>query len=243
MKRFTSITHAVALAAALVGAGTAANADSTMSLVPVSPAGGFYQPGDIITVAVVLTLGTGSFASFTVPTAVGYLNSQFDDPDTSAGPQAVGNGQVGFGPDTTVTFTGPNASGGTSQYQLWNLNAPNILDPTGGAVNGETVQCAAAAEGHPNKTITINGVKQTLAVPAGTYTLATFAFAVTSTYPAYPGKLLTLYLPTPNGFSNNADNTDGAFMGGVGPPTRSTANPPPEPPLPNGSRSRLRASN
>ena len=214
MKRFASLATTTALAGSLIGAGTAAQAASTMSLVPVSSITGTYKAGDIINVAVVLSLGTGSFGTFTCPTAVGYVNSQFDDPDPGAGIQPAGNGMAGYGPDTTSRFSGPNAAGTTSLYGMWTLNTPDVNASTATTLNGETLQSAQAVPGHANTTATIGGAKTTLAVPAGTYTLATFAFAVASTYKSGP---LTLLLPTAFGYSNAVNNTDGAYVAGSGP--------------------------
>ena len=204
MKRFASVINTSALAAALIGAGTAAQAQSTMSLVPISPLNNFYQAGDVINVAVVLTLGTSSFASFGVPTAVGYLNSQFNDPDPNV---------PDYSADTTAKFSGPKAgtAGGTAMYTLWITNSPSINASTTGKISGETVQSAQALPGHSNTVVKINGVSTTLSIPAGTYTLATFAFTVAS---SYYSSSLTLYLTIPNGFSSAANDTDGWFSGG-----------------------------
>ena len=205
MKRFASLATTAALAGSLIGAGTAAQAASTMILVPGSGASlsNTYKAGDVINVSAVLTLGTGSFGSFSVPTAVGYLNSQFDDP-------AGGD----YNADTTAKFTGPKAgtAGGTAPYTLWSLNSPNINSSSKSKVNGETVQTVQAVPGHSNTVVKINNVSTTLAVPAGTYTLATFAFTVASTYTSGP---LTLYLTTPSGFADAAGNADGAFANGA----------------------------
>ena len=209
MKRFASLATTAALAGSLIGAGTAAQAVSTITLVPGSGASlaNTYVAGDVINVSAIITLGTSSFGSFSVPTAVGYLNSQFDDP-------AGGD----YGADSNAKFVGPKAgtTGGTATYQLWSLNSPNVSTPTTGKVNGETVQSVQAVPGHSNTVVKINNVSTTLAVPAGTYTLATFAFTVASTYVSGP---LTLYLTTPNGFANAANDADGAFAGGA--PTNS----------------------
>ena len=53
----------------------------------------------------------------------------------------------------------------------------------------------------------------TVGFPAGTYTLGTFAF------PIAPGNntgSATIFLPTPFGFSDTADSTDGSFSVGYG---------------------------
>ena len=201
MKRFASLATTAALAGSLIGAGTAAQAQSTMSLVPVSPLSGKYKAGDIINVAAIINLGSSSFGSFSIPTAVGYVNSQFDDP-------AGGD----YSADLTAKFIGPKAgtAGGTALYTLWSLNSPNASSSTSSKINGETVQTVQAVPGHSNTVVKINNVSTTLAVPAGTYTLATYAFTVASTYTTGP---LNLFLPTPLGYSNAAINADGAFTG------------------------------
>ena len=204
MKRFSSLATAAALAGSLLGIGTAAQADSTMRLVPISPLSGTYAAGDYISFATVLNLGSGSFGSFSVPTAVGYLRSQFDDPATDGS---------SYGADITAKFIGPHVFG-TAGYTLWTLNSPDVNASTSGKINGEAVQSAQVAVGHPNTAVKINGVNTTLAVPAGTYSLAIFSFTVASTYKSGP---LTLFLPTPLGFSDSSFDTDGAFVNGFGP--------------------------
>ena len=214
MKRFASFITAAALAGSLLGTETDAQANSTMSLVPVSPLSGTYIAGDIINFSAVLNLGTSSFAAFSVPTAAGYLNSQFDTPDPNAGPQSPGNGMAGYGIDKTATFSGVNASGGTSLYPLYSLFVPDVNSTTASKINGEPVQAVQAVANHPHTAITLSGGdKLTLAVPAGTYTLATFAFTVASTYQSGP---LSVYLTTPNGFADTASDADGAFLRGIG---------------------------
>ena len=205
MKRFASLATAAALAGSLLGAATAAQADSTMSLVPISPLSGTYAAGDCISFATVLNLGTSSFGAFSVPSAVGYLNSQFDTPATDGSSYGAGYAR----------FVAPQLDGhDLPTYPLWTLNAPDVNTPTKSALNGETVQSAQAVPGHSKTVGRFLGVPTTLAVPAGTYSLAMYTFTVASTYKSGP---LTLFLPTPLGFSDSSFDTDGAFVNGFGP--------------------------
>ena len=77
------------------------------------------------------------------------------------------------------------------------------------------VQTLQATVGHyaiPNAT-----GDATLAVPAGTYTIATFSFPIA---PTNASGSATVYLPTPFGYSDSANSTDGAFQSGFGPTLR-----------------------
>ena len=80
MKRFASLATTAALAGSLVGAGTAAQALSNFYLVPISSLSTVYAPGAKVTFAAVMDYNNATTASFSIPTAVAYLGSQFGKP-------------------------------------------------------------------------------------------------------------------------------------------------------------------
>ena len=183
MKRIASLVTVAALAGSLVG--TAAQADSTMYLVPISSldnGGSGYAPGAIVRFAAVLNLGTGSFGSFTVPTAVAYLSTQFG----TARP--------------TVERNNVDA--------IFDLISPTAYSTTASTIGGAKIYSLQAAPGH-TAVQNMNGTA-TLAVSPGIYTVGTFSFPIS---PANSGSTATVYLPTAFGYSNKANNSDGTFSG------------------------------
>ena len=106
MKCFALALPAAALAGLLVSAGTVAQADSTMYLVPMSDMNAIYKPGDKVTVKAMLNLGSGDFGSLSVPTAFAFSTAQF-----AAKPDAVFGGSP-WGSFALMSYaataTGPN---------------------------------------------------------------------------------------------------------------------------------------
>ena len=194
MKRFASFLTA-ALAGSLVSAAPVAGADSMMYLVPISDLNATYAPGATVQFAAVLDLGVSAFGSFSVPTTVAYATTQF------------GSAKPTFKYDATEDPIEP----GTGN-PLWNLTTPTVFATTASTINGAKVLTIQASVGHA-ATPTADHLS-TLAVPAGTYTIATFTFPIS----AVSGlTAATVYLPTAFGYSNSANTADGAYQIGVGP--------------------------
>ena len=192
MKRFASLATTAALAGSLVGT---AHAASVIYFVPVSDINATYKPGDTVKFATYVDLGTSAFGSFSVPGAVAYVTTQFSKPlassavyDQSEDPTQPGSGAPLWGLNSSVAFTTTASSIGTAKVQT--------IQPTNGH------PAVPSADG-----------TSTLAVPAGTYQLATFTFKIST---AASGDV-SVYLPTPAGYSNSANATDGAYQAGVGP--------------------------
>ena len=153
MKRFASTITRVALAGSLIGAAAASQAQSTMYLVPISSLnnGGLgYAPGSKVSFAVVLNLGSGSFGSFSVPTAVAYLSTEFG----TARPTSVSG----------------------SADAVFDLLSPTAYSTTASTIGGAKIYAIQATPGH-SATQSADG-NSTLAVPAGVYTLGTFLFPI-----------------------------------------------------------------
>ena len=192
MKRFASLATTVALAGSLVGT---AHAASVMYFVPVSDINATYLPGAKVTFATYVDLGTSAFGSFSVPGAVAYVTSQFNKPLASSAVY-----------DQSEDPTQPG-----SGAPLWGLNSSVGFTTTASLIGGVKVQTIQPTNGHP--AIPSADGLSTIAVPAGTYKLATFTFTISS---AASGDV-SVYLPTPLGYSNSANATDGAYVVGVGP--------------------------
>ena len=187
MKRIASLVNTLALAAALVGAETAAQSQSAMYLKRISTQS-TYTAGQNVTFAVMLDLGTSNFVSFSVPTAVAYLSSQFGPTRPTA---------------TAYTINADPDS-------IFDQAAPTSYTTTAFTIGGAKLYAVQATPGHtPN---TPDGFPRG-AVPAGTYTLATFTLPVASIPGGFGAVSATVYLPTAYGYSNKASNTDGAFIG------------------------------
>ncbi len=197
MKRFASLATTAALAGSLVGAAHIAQAASTIYLVPIDSLdnGGLgYNPGDTVNFAAVIGLGTSAAGSLSVPTAVVFTQTQFDVADNSY----VVKGQ---GTDPT--------RGNKKGTFLWGSDAASFTT-TASTYQGATLYGEADAVGH----VATNVAGKTVAIPAGTYTLATFSFPIAA---AITGTSATVFLPTAFGYSNLANNTNGDFQSGVGP--------------------------
>ena len=191
MKRFASLITAAALAGSLVAAGSAARAASDIYLIPISDINATYSPGATVKFAAVVDLGSSSFAAISVPTAIAYITSEFG----TAKPTAIY--------DASGDPTSPGSP-------LWNLTAPIYYSTTASAINGAKVLTIQPTVGH-SATV---GPTRLLPVPAGTYTIATFAFPIALTNVSGSA---TVSLPTPLGYSNSAFTTDGGYTPGVGP--------------------------
>ena len=182
MKRFASLATTAALAGSLIGAGTAAQADSTMYLVPISDINATYSAGATVKFAAVVNLGYGGFGSLSIPIAVAYLSSEFGT--------------------SRPTYASSSAD------PIFDLASPVAYSTTASVLGGSKIYSIQGTPGHsaqPNDAGTA-----TVAVAAGIYTLGTFTFPIS---PANTGTSATVYLPTAFGYSNKANNTDGAFVG------------------------------
>ena len=195
MKRFASFTTIAALAGSLVGAGNVAQANSAIYLVPISDLNATYAPGATVQFATYIDLGISAFGSFSVPGAVAYVTTQFSKPLASSAVY-----------DTTEDPTQPG-----SGAPLWGLNSSVAFTTTASSIGTAKVQTIQPTNGHP--AVPSADGTSTLVVPAGTYKLATFTFKIASTVSGNA----TVYLPTPAGYSNSANATDGAYQAGVGP--------------------------
>ncbi len=198
MKRFASLVTVAALAGSLVGAAATARADSTMYLVPISDISKTYSPGAKVQFAVVLNLGVSTAGFLFVPTAVAYTTSEFARVNSAA--SAV----------VTSAQEDPTNSG----LPFWTNDAKS-LTTTASVINGwraYTVQDSVAHTATPIVDADGKAIG-TVTVPAGIYTIATFTLPIA----AIAGGSASVYLPTPFGFSNSANATDGAYQYGNGP--------------------------
>ena len=192
MKRFASLTTA-ALVGCLISAETNAKADSTMYLVPISDLSATYAPGSSVQCAAVLDLGVGNLGFLSLPTAVAYLPAQFgSDFPTVAPNQTEDPTQPGKG----IPFWGHPLSS-------YNTTATRI--------NGAVLDTIQESISH---VATNDGKGHTVAIPAGTYTIATFTFPIS---PDITGNTATVYLPTPFGYDISANTADGYYINAVGP--------------------------
>ena len=208
MKRFRSFATIAALTGSLVGAGTPAQALSTLYLVPISPLNAVYQPGDMVRFAAVIDLTNSSFASLSIPFATAWIDTEFGG--AANGVTSIDNQTAPF-VDGQPTQIDPNGLHGAT---VFNKNAQSYTTTTS-KINGNVVYTVQNTVGQ----LADVRVGATLAFPAGTYTLGTFSFPIhgNSGYPYSYGGTATIYMPTPYGFSNSANSADGAFSVGAGP--------------------------
>ena len=194
MNRFASIATTAALAGSLIGTVSAAQA-TTMYLVPISDITATYAPGATVTLAAVVDLTNSSFASVSIPFATAFTSADFAF--TSRNRPAV-SGQP--------TQNDPNAFPAAT---VFSKNAQSYTT-TASKINGNSVYTVQNTVGQLLDT-DANG--NTVSLAAGTYTLGTFTFPILATNTS---GFATVYMPTPFGFSDSANATDGAFMVGTG---------------------------
>ena len=198
MNRFASIATTAALAGALIGAAHSAQATSTIYLVPISDLTQTYAPGAIVSFAAVCDVSRADFASLTVPCATAFVTTEFR--------RDLGTG-TGVRPKVVQpTQDNPNNPG----TPFWSASAQSFTTTTS-SIGGNTVFTFQNTVGHVADT-DANG--NTIAFPAGSYTLGTFNFPIANTNTTGSA---TVYLPTPFGFSSNANATDGNYVVGTGP--------------------------
>ena len=198
MKRYASlITCRRACRFRSSGAAGVAQAASEMYLVPISPLNAAYAPGAVVKFAAVIDLNNGAFASLSVPFATAFTKADFTFQTGSAGikPKLDASAPNGGQP----TQIDPNGDG-----YVFSKNA-QFYTTTASKINGNTVYTFQNTVGQPADS-DING--NTLAFAAGTYTIGVFAFPISTTNSTGS---VTIYLPTPFGFSNSANSTDGSF--------------------------------
>ena len=203
MKRFASLITTAALTSSLVGMEQTARASSELYMVPISPLDATYAPGDIVRFAAVVDLNTSAFASLTIPFATAWTDNEFGG--ASGGHDSIYNGTAPY-VDGQPTQIDPNGLHGATVFsknlQYYTTTASNI--------NGNTVYTVQ------NGVVQLPDIKngRTVAFPAGTYTLGTFAFPIAANNDSGSA---TVYMPTPFGFSDSPTSTDGAFAMGTGP--------------------------
>ena len=192
MNRFASLITTAAIAGSLFAAAATAQAASALYLVPISDLNATYAPGASVQFAALVDIGIGSFTSVTVQTAVAYTSSQFGSAKPTARYDAT-----------------PDANNPGSPF--WSLNTLPFYNPTASVMGGSTVLAFQPVSSH---TAVKDKSGQRIAIPTGTYTVATFTFPIS---PTIAGNAATVYLPTPFGFTNSALSADGAYQTGVGP--------------------------
>ena len=196
MNRFASIATTAAFAGALIGAGTAAQATSELYMIPLSPLTATYNPGDTVRFAAVVDLNTSAFASLNVPFAAAFTGKEFNA-DIAGGNAPYVDGQP--------TQTDPN----NTRTTVFNKNVQSY-QTTASSIGGSVVYTIQNTVGQ------VADVKSgvTLAFAAGTYTVGTFSFPIAATNNTGSA---TIYLPTPFGYSNSSNATDGGFQVPTGP--------------------------
>ena len=196
MKRFASLASTVILCGCLVSAGTEAQADSTLYLVPVSDLNATYAPGSRVTFAAFADIGANVFSSVTIPAAIAYTSAEFSN--TQPNKPAVMTDQT---EDPTLPGSGQS---------FW-VQAVSSYNTTQSAIRGATLYTFQDTVGHFT-VLDAQGNRQ--AVLGGTYAVATFSFQIASTNRSGSA---TVYLPTPYGYSVNGNTSDGYYLHGFGP--------------------------
>ncbi len=195
MNRFVSLVTAAVLAGSLLGSEGQVKADSTLYLVPISDLNATYAPGSSVQFAAVCDLGVRAidWASTSAPTAIAYTTAQF------------GVNQPTAVYDTSEDQANPGAL-------FWDAMTPIVYHTTASKVNGATVQTIFVDPGHFRRFGTNGDLNAKIF--AGVHTIATFTFPIS---PTIKDSVATVYLPTPYGFSNSSNSTDGFYINGRGP--------------------------
>ena len=201
MNRFASIATTAALAGTLIGATAAANAQSNLYMVPLSDLSLTYNPGDTVQFAAVVDLNNAGFASLSIPFAATFTDAQFGE--AAGGVDSIDNGSAPFvsGQPTQKDPNNTRQVVFASNAQSYTTTASTYLGSTVYTVQN-TVGQVADKKG-----------TTTVAFPAGTYTLGTFSFPISSKNNTGAA---TIFLPTPAGYTNSANSADGAYAVGTG---------------------------
>ena len=197
MNRFASIATTAALAGSLIGSVSAAQAMSLMYLAPVSDITATYAPGAIVKFNAFVDLGTSSFASFSIPFATAFTSAD-----------------ISYGTGKKASVSQANVDDPQNSGTPIFPSVATSFTTTASKVGGNTVYTFQDTVGHVLNTDTSTGSTVTLAAPAGTYAIGTFSFQIALSNTTSGSA--TIYLPTPFGFSDSANATDGAYVSSVG---------------------------